>query len=108
MSNPQGIAGQSQETGEFARDTVASIEEIMVRANRITKFPEFQAAPAGDAPSQDSPVRAYCISRLKSNWTSKISPFSRILKEYLGILESNKRFSKEQLLGPQLNSSRTA
>ena len=34
---------------------------------------------------------------------SKLSPFSSILKEYLGSLESTKRFSKEQLLGQQIN-----
>ena len=100
-------AGQSHGTGSqptgpsAAQANVASIEEIMRKANTITKFPNLLPNQA-DAQA-DSPVRSYCISRLRSNWVSKISPFSSVLREYLRTLESTKRFSAEELLGPNIN-----
>ena len=100
MAN-QGAGGSgSQPTGPSAQANVASIEEIMRKANSICKFPSI--LPEQPVP-EDSPVRSFCISRLRSNWVSRISPFSSVLREFLGTLESTKRFSTEELLGPQIN-----
>ena len=70
MATPQGPSEHPQEAAQPIQAVVASIEAIMLRANNITKFPEFQVV--GDPPAEVTPVRAYCLSRFKTNGTSNI------------------------------------
>ena len=99
MDNPgQGGSGV-QQPGHAAQVNVASIEEIMRKTKEMCKFPNVLPDP----PPDDSPVRTFCVSRLRSNWVTKINPLSSILREYVSTLESTKRFSHQELLGSQIN-----
>ena len=99
MANLGAGGSGSHPTGPSAQANVASIEEIMWKANSMCKFPNILPEPVSD----DCPIRSFCVSRLRSNWVSRISPFSSVLREFIGTLESTKRFSSEELLGPQIN-----
>ena len=84
-------------------EAIASIAQMMAQANQITRFPTSITQTEEGQPPQDTPVRSYCVSKLRAQWVSKASPLSSILREYLGALEATKRFSKEELLSNQLN-----
>ena len=76
---------------------VASIEAIIQQTKYITKVPEINVVEAGQA--DNTPVRQYCLSYFKNTWTSKVSPFATVLKQFLSVLESTKPHSAKDFIG---------
>ena len=88
-----------------AEAIMASIEDIMARANTLTA-PSFNLTSGLPDNPEESLVCQFCLSRFKSTWRSKISWFASLLRSYLTELEGQKCHGSQELLGPRLGQTR--
>ena len=94
-------SAQEQGIPHPVEDVVASKENIMAPTSEITNVPKIGIAEGGQG-QEDTPVCVYCMSRFKTAWRTKVSPFATTLRQYLHILEATKAYDSEDLKGAKL------